>query len=90
MQKVKSNKIITNVIIRSAEMVKFEFHKEKILNYIIANKLSKKQFCLLCNIDISCLNRILSGNVNIYLRNVVKICKTIHIKISELYTITKL
>lgn len=55
-----------------------------IKDYIITNKLTKTDFCKLCEISVSTLNRLFSGE-DIYITTLFKIAKVMKVSIYLLF-----
>lgn len=55
-----------------------------IYDYIKDNNLSKTEFCKLCKIGVSTLNRIMTNN-NFNLISIFRIAKTMRVKVCELF-----
>ena len=56
---------------------------ELIENYISENGLSKTQFCKLCKISVSTLNRVLNGE-NVNLTSIFRIAKTMKVELRQI------
>ncbi len=56
-----------------------------ILNYLKANILTKTQFCKLCKITFSTLNKVLNDKQNLKMKTLFKIARQLNIKISDLF-----
>ena len=63
---------------------------ELIEKYIKDKRLTKKQFCSLCNISYGTLNKLIKGQTNIRIRAILKIAKTIGTKLSCLIITKKI
>ena len=62
----------------------YRFNYEVIIDYIKEHGLNKTQFCKLCNISISTLNKMLAGYLNININLGFKVCDLLNIKFSNL------
>lgn len=58
-----------------------------VFNYLKENNLTKTQFCKLCKITSSTLNKVLNNKHNLKLRTLFKIARQLNVKISELFKI---
>lgn len=58
-----------------------------IKNYMKENKLTKSDFCKLCGLSNGSLNKVLNGNLNIFISTLFKISITINVKFSEIFRI---
>lgn len=56
-----------------------------IKNYMKENRLTKTEFCKLCGLSKSSLNKVLNGNLNIYISTLFKVSKAINVKFSEIF-----
>lgn len=51
------------------------------------NNLSKNNLSKMCGVSIGVLDRLLKGNVNVRLTNVVKICRSLKLKFNDVFEI---
>ena len=71
--------------ITRSKIMKDTINIELIENYIKDKRLTKKQFCSLCNISYGTLNKLIKGQTNIRIRAIIKIVKTIGTNLSSLF-----